>query len=151
VKRIAAVAALIVGMLAIPAAAAMASTNSPGPGSGYGQGQWGCQPSQFHHPYGSYHKHHRHHQFGFNNCAYPPPPPSGYCQGQSFTFSWVTGSGGIYEISGPALYTGEQFSYNGNIYTIVLANTTAGSMLVSSVNYGPTIFYGVGNLCSSYG
>jgi hypothetical protein len=146
VKRIAAVAALIVGMLAIPAAAAMASTSSPGPGS-WGQSQF-CQPSQFHHPYGKHHKHHRRHNVGFNNCKYPPPQPSGYCQGASFTFSWGSGYSSLYEISGPALYTGEQFSYNGNVYTIVLANTTAGSMELNAVNYGPTIFQGVANLCS---
>jgi hypothetical protein len=150
VKRIAAVAALIVGMLAIPAAA-MASTNNPGPGSGYGQGQWGqgqyCQPGQFHHPYGKHHRHHRHHPSGFNNCAYPPPQPSGYCSGQSFTFTWATDSNSLFEESGPPLYSGEQFTYDGNAFTIGTVNQAAGSITLTTVNYGPTIFYGVGYLC----
>jgi hypothetical protein len=149
VKRIAAVAALIVGMLAIPAAAAMASTSSPGPGP-WGQSQF-CQPNQFHHPYGKHHKHHRRHNVGFNNCNYPPPQPSGYCSGQSFTFTWAHDSNSLFEESGPTLYSGEQFTYDGNVFTIGTANPTAGSITLTTVNYGPSIFYGVGYLCSSYG
>jgi hypothetical protein len=157
VKRIAAVAALIVAMLAVPAAA-MATTSSPGPGwSGYpGQYQF-CQPSPFHH-YRHHHRHHRrHHRRNhrhhhgsnrFGNCNFPPPLPSGTCAGASFTFSWGSGLSALYEISGPALYTGEKFSYNGSVYTIVLANTVAGSMELDAVNYGPPIFQGTGNLCS---
>jgi hypothetical protein len=151
VKRIAAVAALIVAMLAVPAAAAMASTASPGPG----QPGWGrsCQPNPFHHRHfrGNHHRrHHGHHRFFSNNC-FPPPPPAGYCNGQTFTFSWAHDSNSLFEESGPTLYSGEQFSYNGYIYTIGTANPTAGSMTLTSTNYGPTIFYGVGYLCSSYG
>ena len=149
-KRIAAVAALIVGMLAIPAAAAMASTSSPAQGPWGGQGQF-CQPNQFHHPYGKHHRHHRHHPYGFNNCNYPPPQPSGYCNGQSFTFTWASDSNSLFEESGPTLYSGEQFTFDGNVFTIGTANPTAGSITLTTVNYGPTIFYGVGYLCSSYG
>jgi hypothetical protein len=158
VKRIAAVAALIVAMLAVPAAA-MAGTSSPGSGSGQpGQYQF-CQPNAFHHQHSRHHKHHRkhhrrhhkhhrRHHAAFGNCYFPPPAPSGSCQGASFTFSWGSGLSSLYEISGPALYTGEQFSYDGNVYTIVLANTVAGSMELDAVNYGPPIFQGTANLCS---
>jgi hypothetical protein len=154
VKRIAAVAALIVVMLAVPAAAAMASTSTSGSGHA-GQSQFFCQPNPFQHRHHNRHhrRHHgynrynRHHHFPFNNCNFPPPAPSGFCHGASFTFSWQSGASGLYEISGPALYTGEQFSYNGSVYTIVLANTIAGSMELNAVNYGPTIFSGVGYLC----
>jgi len=151
VKRIAAVAALIVAMLAVPAAA-MASTSTSGSGHA-GQSQVFCRPNPFQHRHHHnrnhrrHHRHHRYHQFAFNNCYFPPPAPSGFCHGASFTFSWVSGASGIYEISGPALYTGEQFSFNGGIYTIVLANTLAGSMEVNAVNFGPTIFSAVGYLC----
>jgi len=155
VKRIAAVAALIVAMLAVPAVAAMASTSTSG-SSHAGPSQFYCQPNPFQHRHHNrhhnrhhrrHHRHHRHHQFPYNNCNFPPPAPSGFCNGASFTFSWVSGASGIYEISGPALYTGEQFSFNGGIYTIVLANTLAGSMEVNAVNFGPTIFSAVGYLC----
>jgi hypothetical protein len=158
VKRIAAVAALIVAMLAVPAAAAMASTSTSGSGHA-GHSQFFCQPNPFQHRYHhnrhnrrnhghhGHHRHHRGHGFAFNNCNFPPPPPQGFCHGASFTFSWVSGADGIYEISGPALYTGEQFSYNGGLYTIVLANTLAGSMTLNAVNYGPTIFSATANLC----
>jgi hypothetical protein len=159
VKRIAAVAALIVAMLAVPAAAAMASTSTSASGHA-GQYQF-CQPNPFPNPF-QYQRHHhfrnhrnhgnrRHHRhfnnFPFNNCNFPPPQNPGVCNGASFTFSWVSGADGIYEISGPALYTGEQFSYNGGLYTIVLANTLAGSMTLNAVNYGPTIFSATGYLC----
>jgi hypothetical protein len=146
VKRIAAVAALIVGLLALPAAAAMASTSSPAQGP-WGQGQF-CQS---HHPYGKHHRHHRHHPYGFNNCNYPPPQPSGYCSGQSFTFTWASDSNSLFEESGPTLYSGEQFSFDGSVFTIGTVNQAAGSITLTTVNYGPTIFYGVGYLCSSYG
>lgn len=145
-KRIAAVAALIVVMLAVPAAAAMASTSTPG--SGHAGQTWFCQPNPFQHRhhYNHHRRHHRHHQF--NNCSSPfPQPPSGFCNGASFTFSWGSGFRSLYELSGPTLYTGEQFSYDGSIYTIVNANPIAGSMLLNTVNFGPTIFFGVGYLC----
>jgi len=153
VKRIAAVAALIVAMLAVPAAAAMASTSTSGSGSGHaGQSQF-CQPNPFQHRHHNRHHrrnhgHHKHHQFAFNNCNSPfPPPPSGFCNGASFTFSWGSGFRSIYELSGPTLSTGEQFSFDGSIYTIVNANPTAGSMLLNTINFGPTVFVGVGYLC----
>jgi hypothetical protein len=151
VKRIAAVAALIVAMLGVPAVAAMASTSAPGSG----HSQFFCPPNPFQHRHHfrhhrGHHGHRRHHQFSFNNCNFPPPPPPpafGSCTGASFTFSWVHGADGIYEISGPALVTGEQFSFDGGIYTIVLANTLAGSMTLNAVNFGPTIFSATANLC----
>jgi hypothetical protein len=149
VKRIAAVAALIVAMLALPAAAAMASTTASGSGHA-GHSQFCPSPFQHRHHNRDHRRHHRHHRrehFVFTNCIFPPPPPPGNCHGASFTFSWVHGASGIYEISGPALYTGQQYSYNGGLYTIVLANTLAGSMEINAVNFGPTIFTAVANLC----
>ena len=152
-KRIAAVAALIVAMLALPAAAAMASTSTPGSVSGHaGQSQF-CRPNPFQHRHHHNRRHHnrrhhnRHHHF-FNNCNSPYPlPPAGVCNGASFTFSWGTGFRSIYELSGPTLSTGEQFSFDGGIYTIVNANPTAGSMLLNTINFGPTVFVGTGYLC----
>jgi hypothetical protein len=153
VKRIAAVAALIIAMLAVPAAA-MASTASSGSGSGHpGQGQF-CQPNQFNHRHhGRHHgRHHRHHRFGSNQCPFfPPVPPAGVCQGQSFTFTWAHDSNSFFEESGPTLFAGEQFSFEGNVFTIGTANGGAGSYTTTTVNYGPSIFYGTGFLCSSYG
>jgi hypothetical protein len=155
VKRIAAVAALIVALLAVPAAA-MASTGSAGSNH---PGPWGpsfCGAGQFHHGHfrgrhGNHHNRHhgRHHQF--SNCFFPPAPPSGLCNGATFTFSWGHGASSLFEESGPTLYSGESFSFNGSIYTIGTANPTAGSMTLTVVNYGPSIFYGVGTICSSYG
>ncbi len=154
-KRIAAVAALIVAMLALPAAAAMASTSTSGSGSGHvGQSLY-CQPNPFQHRHhnrhhnrhhGRHHGHHGHHQF--NNCNSPYPlPPSGFCNGASFTFSWGTGFNNLYELSGPALSSGEQFSFDGSLYTIVNANPTASSYELNTINFGPTVFVGTGYLC----
>jgi len=149
VKRIAAVAALIVAMLAVPAAAAMASTSTSG--SGHASQSQFCPPNPFQHRH--HNRHHRrhhghHHHFAFNNCNSPfPLPPSGFCNGASFTFSWGSGFRSIYELSGPTLSTGEQFSFDGSIYTIVNANPIAGSMLLNTINFGPTVFVGTGFLC----
>jgi hypothetical protein len=150
VKRIAAVAALIVAMLAVPAAAAMASTSTSASGHA---GQWQfCQPNPFqhrhhgHHGHHGRHGHHRNHQVPFNLCNFPPPAPS-VCNGASFTFSWVSNTDNLYEISGPTLSAGEQFSYNGSVYTIVFANPAAGNMQINTTNYGPPIVWGTGYLC----
>ncbi len=149
-KRIAAMAALIVAMLAVPATAAMASTSTSGSAHA---GQWQfCQPNTFqhrHHGHHGRHKHHRNHQFPFNLCNFPnfPAPAPSVCNGASFTFSWVSDTDNLYEISGPTLSAGEQFSYNGNVYTIVFANPAAGNMQINTTNYGPPIVWGTGYLC----
>ena len=149
-KRIAAMAALIVAMLAVPAAAAMASTSTPGSGHA---GPWQfCQSSPVHHGHHGHHgrrRHHRHHrnyQVFFNLCNFPAPAPA-VCNGASFTFSWVSNTDNLYEISGPTLSAGEQFSYNGSVYTIVFANPAAGNMQINTTNYGPPIVWGTGYLC----
>jgi hypothetical protein len=162
-KRIAAVAALIVAMLAVPAAAAMASTG--GSGSGHtGQGQTVCPPPNLLH-----HRHHHRHLRRYRHhhprrtqvaCAVPspfPPPsqncPSGY--GQSFTFDVASGSSTAYEVSGPTLAAGEEFTYDGGTYTIWSVNPGANSFTMSLgaslyVNEGASITGAYGQLiCSS--
>ncbi|HEY6295643.1 MAG TPA: hypothetical protein VIX15_08265 [Streptosporangiaceae bacterium] len=162
-KRIAAVAALIVTMLAVPATAAMASTG--GSSSGHtGQGQTVCPP-----PYLLHHRPHVRHlrrYYGHRHprrsqvaCAVPspfPPPsqncPSGY--GQSFTFDVASGSSTAYEVSGPTLAAGEEFTYDGGTYTIWSVNPGANSFTMSQgasafVNGGPDITGAYGQLTCS--
>jgi hypothetical protein len=166
VKRIAAVAALIITMLAVPAAAAMASTSGSVSGSA-GQGQYACQPyygqhhhhgrHHKHHKHHKHHRHHRHHGFGQGNCPfpgppYPPYPPyqpyQQYCQGQSFTFDEAAGSNSFYETSGPELFAGETYTYDGVGFTIGTANPVASSYTDTTSNNGPNIIDGTGYLCS---
>jgi len=169
VKRIAAVAALIVTMLAVPAAAAMASTGGT---DRPGQGQTVCPP-----PYLLHHRPHvRHlnryrlnryrHQRPMRNvvCSVSVPfqqpqsqnCPSGYVYGQaqSLTFSVASGSSTVYEVSGPTLAPAEEFTYDGSTYTVWTVNPGADSFTMSAggslyVNGGPDITDATGNLACS--
>jgi hypothetical protein len=138
-KRIAAVAALAIPMLAVPTAA-MASTSSPGSGSGHhGSSPFVCQPGYYngHHRHHKYHKHYRHHRHAHVQavCAFPPPfPPyqQQVCEPQSFTFDVTAGSSAFTEVSGPTLAAGEEFTYDGSTYTIWTVNPGANSFTAST-------------------
>jgi hypothetical protein len=165
VKRIAAVAALIVTMLAVPAAA-MASTGGtdrPGPGQSV------CPPPYLlhHRPhirhlnrYRYRHHHPKRHLVCSVSVPFQPPQsqncPSGYAYGQvqSLTFSVASGSSTVYEDSGPTLAPAEEFTYDGNTYTIWTVNPGADSFTMSAngslyVNGGPDITDATGNLVCS--
>jgi hypothetical protein len=171
VKRIAAVAALIVTMLAVPAAAAMASTGGASTGSGSGSGhsgpgQFTCPPPYLlhHRPHYRNFKRYRHHHPRRTQvaCHVPAPfPPysqncssQGYGQGQSFTFDVASGSSTVYEVSGPTLAAGEEFTYDGSTYTIWSVNPGGGSFTMSLggslyVNDGSAITGATGYLACS--
>jgi hypothetical protein len=169
VKRIAAVAALLVTMLAVPAAAAMASTVGSGPDYP-GQGQFVCPPPFLHRPHFRHLNRYRHHHPRRNFVCSVPLPfqqqqyqtqqdqncPSGYAYGQaqSFTFSVASGSSTVYEDSGPTLTPAEEFSYDGSTYTIWSINPGDDSFTMSVngslyVNSGPDINGATGNLFCS--
>ena len=165
-KRIAAVAALIVTMLAVPAAAAMASTGGtdrPGPGQSV------CPPPYLlhHRPhvrhlnrYRYRHHHPKRHLVCSVSVPFQPPQsqncPSGYAYGQaqSLTFSVASGSSTVYEDSGPTLAPAQEFTYDGNTYTIWTVNPGDDSFTMSVngslfVNGGPDITDATGNLVCS--
>ena len=163
VKRIAAVAALLVTMLAVPAAAAMASTAGSGPDYS-GQGQFACPlPFLFHQ---RHHYRHHHHRRNFT-CSIAVPfqqqqqdqnCPSGYGYGygqaQSVTFSVASGSSTVYQVSGPTVAPAEEFSYDGSTYTVWSINPGDDSFTMSVngslyVNGGPDINDATGNLVCS--
>jgi hypothetical protein len=175
VKRIAAVAALTITMLAVPAAAALASTGGASTGgSGYGPpgpGQFACQPPPYLlHLYLHHNRHLRryrnHHPRRNEVCQIPQPPfpqphfPQNcpaqgipYGQQRSFTFDVASGSSTVYQTSGPPLTTAEDFSYDGNTYTITSVNpgdsftmSYGGSLYV---NDGPSITDATGYLACS--
>lgn len=164
-KRIAAVAALIVTMLAVPAAA-MASTGGtdrPGPGQSV------CPPPYLlhHRPhvrhlnrYRYRHHHPKRHLVCSVSVPFQPPQsqncPSGYAYGQaqSLTFSVASGSSTVYEDSGPTLAPAQEFTYDGNTYTIWTVNPGADSFTMSAngslyVNGGPDITDATGHLVCS--
>ena len=131
-KRIAAVAATIIGLFAIPTAA-MASTGATG-GSGSGK-TLSVQPKECQ---VVYHRHHHHvkkyfewwqdgREFTAPYCPFPVPAPvpADQCQGQILTFSVAAGSSAMTEVSGPQVIPTEQFSYDGNTYTIMSINPGA--------------------------
>ena len=167
-KRIAAVAALIVTVLAVPAAAAMASTGGSG-SDRPGPGQFACPPPYLlhHRPHNRHLRRYRHHRPARTRvCPFPapfPPPPFqqncpspgfAYGQEQSFTFDVASGSSTVYEVSGPTLAPAEQFTYDGNTYTIWTVNPGDNSFTMSQggslyVNDGPSITDATGQLLCS--
>jgi hypothetical protein len=173
-KRIAALAALVVTMLAVPAAAAMASTSGSGPG--YGQPprlvQVACPfPRQFHRGHFNFEitvkdrayikaflKAHRHGKPSSIRIICPnipakPFPPG--CRPQVLRFDMAAGSSNLTEVSGPILAPPMEFSYDGNTYTIMSVNPGADSFTVFGngwlfVNHGAAITDGLGLMaCSS--
>lgn len=169
-KRIAALAALVITMLAVPAAAAMASTSGSGPG--YGQPprlvQVACPlPRQFH-------KGHFNFKITVKDKAFlkahrngkpvrlriicpniPAKPFTKVCGPQALRFDMAAGSSTLTEVSGPVLASPHEFSYDGNTYTIMSVNRGDGSFSVFLngwlfVNHGAAITDGIGLMgCSS--
>ena len=154
-KRIAALAALVITMLAVPAAAAMASTGGSGPGDGGpaygppGQIQIAC-PQPTHDGQGqvtvkaysqawlkAYTKawairhHHGRPPFVRIACPYIPakPLPKG-CEPQRLVFDMAAGSSSMTEVSGPVLAPAQTFTYDGSSYTIISVNPGADSFTV---------------------
>jgi hypothetical protein len=162
-KRIAALAALVITMLAVPAATAMAGPTSSG--SGYGQPprlvQVACP-----HPYllrrghfnfrvyaKAYRLAHRHGKPVPIRIFCPripaKPLPRGCRPQQVLRFDMAAGSSTLTEVSGPVLAPPMEFSYDGNTYTIMSINPGADSFTVFLsgwlfVNKGAAITNGVG-------
>ena len=165
-KRIAALAALVITMLAVPAAAAMASTSGSGPG--YGQPprliQIACPvPRQFHKGHFTIPikgkpnlqallKARRHGKPVPIRLICPNIPPRPFppgCKPQILRFDMAAGSSTLTEVSGPVLAPPMEFTYQGNTYTIMSVNPGADSFTVFEngwlfVNNGAAITNGVG-------
>jgi hypothetical protein len=164
-KRIAALAALVVTMLAVPAAAALADTGAStgGPGPGYGRPgpvQVACQlPDGFRKgpvKVQAYARAHRiHHRKPLPIRIVCPNPYPKVCGPQQLVFNMAAGSSTVTEVSGPVLSPKQEFSYGGGTYTITSVNPGAGSFTVFKdgwlfVNQGTAITDGVGWLgCSA--
>jgi hypothetical protein len=166
-KRIAAMAALVVTMLAVPAAGAMASTNGPGTGGSTagGQGPGYGTPGTIqvacplvHHKGRSwvYQLRHRHGKRVWVRVACPPipakPKPVPSCQPEVLRFDMAAGSSTLTEVSGPTLAPTQEFSYDGDTYTIMSVNPGADSFTVFKdgflfVNEGSAIASGTGVMC----
>jgi hypothetical protein len=167
-KRIAALAALVITMLAVPAATAMAGPR--GSGSGYGQPPRLVQvicpfPYQLRKGHvhvkayakfpayaKAYRLAHRHGKPVRIRLVCPripaKPLPKG-CRSQVLRFDVAAGSSTLTEVSGPVLAPPMEFSYDGNTYTIMSVNPGADSFTVFLngwlfVNKGAAITNGVG-------
>ena len=167
-KRIAALAALVITMLAVPAAAAMASTSGSGPG--YGRPprpiQVACPlPRQFHQGHfnfkitskdkarlKAYFEARRHGKPVPIRIICPNIPAKPFpkvCKPQVLRFDMAAGSHDLTEVSGPILAPPQEFSYDGNTYTIMSVNPGADSFTVflngwRFVNKGAAITDGIG-------
>ena len=135
-KRIAALAAVIFGLLAIPTAA-MASTGSSG-GSGSGHGTTvSLQPRECHYGFHRVHHHYKKYfewwrhgrEYRTVTCPFPRqiplPQPQRCLLSQTLTFSVAGDSSVMTEVSGPQLSPSEQFVYDGNTYTVMTVNPGA--------------------------
>jgi hypothetical protein len=166
-KRIAALAALVFTMLAVPAAAAMAAVSGSGPGYGPPprQIQVACPlPRQFHKGHftvkipvkdraylKAFLKAHRHGKpvpirIICANIPAKPFPPG--CKPQILRFDMAAGSSTLTEVSGPILAPPMEFTYDGNTYTIMSVNPGADSFTVflngwRFVNSGAAITDGI--------
>jgi hypothetical protein len=163
-KRIAAIAALIIiSTLAIPAAA-MASTSTPSSGPGYAKPEpvWivCLLPARLRHAqvtinsrtklkvieYLRRHKHGKPVTIRISCPDVRPAPRS--CPPQLMRFDMASGSSTLTEVSGPMLTPPEQFRYDGSTYTIMSVNPGADSFKVFVnnalfVNNGPAITNGI--------
>jgi len=161
-KRIAALAAIVITMIAVPAVAAMASTDS-GPGYGSpGPVQVACHPGYLNAQYKlpaytqAYPWRHRHGKPIRTVCPFIPakPQPVG-CAAQQVVFSMAAGSSTLTEVSGPVLSPAQEFSYGGSSYTITTVNPGGDSFTMSKDgwqfhNQGTAITDGVGLMgCSA--
>ena len=170
-KRIAAMAALVITMLAVPAAGAMASTGGTGSGgtSAGGQGPGYGRPGPIqvacplvHHKgrtwvYRLRHRHGRSVQVRVA-CPFIPAkpvpvrPPAPRCRPEVLRFDMAAGSSTLTEVAGPILAPTQEFSYDGDTYTIMSVNPGADSFTVFKdgflfVNKGSAIAGGTGVMC----
>jgi hypothetical protein len=169
-KRIAALAALTITMLAIPTAA-MAGTASSGSGPGPGPSTsyvtaapgtlFACplpiwvRPGHVRVTIRVYLKRHRHSKtvrlrIVCPNLPVRPLPKA--CRPQRLTFDMAAGASAMTEVSGPAnLAPPQEFRYDGNTYTIMSVNPGADSFTVflngwRFVNHGAAITDATGYL-----
>ncbi len=162
-KRVAALAALMIALLAVPAASAMASTGGQPPGPGYRQHrpvQVIClrpghfRPGQFRkaQAFRAYVQAGRHGKARVQRllCPYIPARPlPGTCRPQVLRFDMAAGASTMTEVSGPVLAPAQEFGYDGRTYTIMSVNPGADSFTVFLdgslfVNTGAAITDGIG-------
>ena len=147
-KCVSALAALTVIVLGTPAIA-LASTITAGSGPP-GQVRIVCPPPPAKHA--KHAKHIKHVRPRLIRVTRPGPRartrmacpfPRG-CAPRALTFGLAPGSSTLTEVSGPVLAPPEEFSYHGQIYTIMTVNPGAGRFTVFRdgmlfVNHGPAI------------
>ena len=132
-KRIAALTALVITLLAVPAAAAMATTGGLGPGPGYaktGPVQLVCpRIHRFPRPYLT--RHHKRIPVRIRiACSLRGKPFPRPCLSGVLRFDMAAGGRTLTEVSGPTLAPAQEFSYDGSTYTIMSVNPGANSFTV---------------------
>jgi len=168
-KRIAALAATVIGLLAIPTAAMASTVGSGDSGSSSGTTvEVHLQPDKCYVGWYKVDHHAQKYFYWWQNgreytapfCPLPeqiPLPQVKVCEKQLLTFSVAAGSHALTEVSGPELWPTEQFIYDGNTYTIMSVNPGADQFtafvnnLLFTNNSGAAITNAVGVIttCSS--
>jgi hypothetical protein len=171
-KRIASLAAVTIGLLAIPTAAMASTVGSNGLGGSGGSGYGTTASVQPYTCYYGFHRVHHHSQRYFDwwrhgrqytavTCPFPrqvplpqPGPLPNQCVPQTLTFSVAAGSSAMTEVSGPQLSPAEQFTYEGTTYTVMSINSGAGQFTAFAgnslyTNNGATITNATAALCCS--
>ena len=131
-KRIAALTALVITLLAVPAAA-MATTGGPGPGPGYAKPepvQLVC-PRLHRFPRAYLIRHHKRVSVRIRiACPLRGKPFPRPCLAGVLRFDMAAGGSTLTEVSGPTLAPAQEFSYDGSSYTIMSVNPGANSFTV---------------------
>jgi hypothetical protein len=172
-KRLIALASMVVALLGtlLVAPAAMASTagSGPGPGQGFGPGpgpiavQIGCPPLLHGKPinlkafrnnkvFRRLLKRHPRRPVQIRiNCSVAVSvsvPVAQACQPRTLVFDATAASSTLTEVSGPTLAPAQEFSYAGNIYTIMSVNPGADSFTVFLDN---SLFVAGSNITNGHG
>jgi hypothetical protein len=172
-KRLIALASMVVALLGtlLVAPAAMASTAGSGPGSGQGFGPGPgpitivCPPPLLHgkpikvRAFRRLLKKHPRRPIQIkisikcSRAVFRPFPVTQACRPRTLVFDATSGSSTLTEVSGPTLAPAQEFSYAGNIYTIMSVNPGADSFTAFLDNVlfvsGSTITNGHGALLCS--
>jgi len=140
-KRIAALSAVIIGLLAIPTAALASTTSTTSPRSAQPRCTVVLQRVHHHpHPYIKARRHLRGHRTLV--CPFPRQVPlpqhcplPQYFPARTVTFGVAAGSSVMTEVSGPQLSPTEEFVYDGTTYTVMTVNPGAGQFTAFANNH----------------
>src|SRR6266568_3094923 len=147
-KRIAALAALVITILAVPATAMASTGGGPAPGQPRAVLAACRLPFRLHGGHYRFIVRVRHRKPAHLTIVCAKPYPK-VCRPAVLRFAMAPGSSALTEVSGPVLAPTQEFRYDGHTYTIMSVNPGADSFTVFLkgwlfVNKGAAITNGIG-------